>query len=109
MKQNLMKRALSLLLCAALLLGNIPAVVFAVEDDGLCEHHTTHLDCGYEEGLTCGFVCAECAAAEGGCRVGEIIRLRLKYRINKMICKVILSKAEVFLACQVNIKVLYYI
>ena len=40
------KRTISFLLCMAMLLGNFPVVSFAAETDGLCEHHTEHLECG---------------------------------------------------------------
>jgi len=37
---NLYKRGISFLLCLAMLIGNVPATVFAAESDGLCAHHT---------------------------------------------------------------------
>ena len=40
------KRILSMALCGAMLLGYFPAVSFAAEADGLCEHHTVHENCG---------------------------------------------------------------
>ena len=58
------KRTISFLLCMAMLLGNFPVVSFAAETDGLCEHHTVHLECGYVEGESaCGYVCEICAQA----------------------------------------------
>lgn len=55
------KRGISLLLCMAMLLGNLPGVSFATENGTLCEHHTEHTDCGYTEGLSaCGYVCQLC-------------------------------------------------
>ena len=58
------KRAISFLLCAAMLLGNFPVVSFAAENDGLCEHHTVHESCGYEEGVSdCGYHCHDCEMA----------------------------------------------
>ena len=62
MKHPFVKRVLSMVLCAAMLLGNFPAVGYAAEADGLCAHHTEHVDCGYIEGeSSCGFVCELCA------------------------------------------------
>ena len=59
------KRIVSMVLCLAMLLGNFPVVSFAAERDGLCEHHTEHLECGYVEGESaCGFECEICAKAE---------------------------------------------
>lgn len=58
------KRIISLLLCTAMLLSNFSVVGFAAEQDGLCEHHTDHADCGYVEGSsTCDYVCEVCAPA----------------------------------------------
>lgn len=63
MDMKLLKRGLSFILCLAMVLGNVPATVFSVETDGLCAHHTEHVDCGYEDGISaCGFECAQCAA-----------------------------------------------
>ena len=50
MYRERMKRIVSMMLCTAMMLGNIPAVSFAAETDGLCEHHTEHLECGYVQG-----------------------------------------------------------
>lgn len=61
MRTKTWKRGISLLLCMAMLLGNLPGVSFAAENDGLCEHHTEHTDCGYAEGLSaCGYACQLC-------------------------------------------------
>ena len=63
MDMNAMKRIMSLILCMALVLGNFSAVGFAAETGGLCDHHTVHEDCGYEEGSSdCDNVCDLCAA-----------------------------------------------
>lgn len=48
------KRVLSLLMALVMVIGMLPTSAFAVEDTGLCEHHTAHDD-------TCGYV----AAVEG--------------------------------------------
>ena len=64
MCKEISKRVISLLLCAAMLLGNFPVVGFAAEQDGLCEHHTDHVDCTYVEGAsTCDYVCEVCPPA----------------------------------------------
>ena len=64
MYQETTKRVISLLLCAALLVGNFPMVSFAAEVDGLCPHHETHAECGYVDGeADCGYVCELCAQA----------------------------------------------
>lgn len=56
------KRTVSVLLYMVMLLGNIPAVSFASEPDGLCEHHAEHLECGYVLGESaCSYVCEICA------------------------------------------------
>ena len=58
------KRAISFLLCMAMLLGNFPVVSFAAETDGLCPHHEVHGECGYVEGESaCGYLCELCAQA----------------------------------------------
>ena len=60
-------RGLSLLLCAALLAGQLGTAAFAAElpesTGGLCEHHPEHIDCGYVEGdeaHPCGYICEIC-------------------------------------------------
>ena len=59
------KQVINLLLCAAMLLSNIPVVSFAAHAEALCQHHPEHLECGYVEGESgCGYVCEVCMQPE---------------------------------------------
>lgn len=59
MRNERMRKCLSILLCALMLVQYVPATAFAVDaaEDGLCAHHTEHTaECGYvqaEEGHPC--------------------------------------------------------
>lgn len=56
------RRLLSLALSMAMVLSLAPMPSFAAESDGLCEHHSSHTDCGYAaavEGRDCAHVCGE--------------------------------------------------
>ena len=47
-----LRRPLSLLLAAVMVLGLLPTAAFAAENDGLCEHHLEHTaECGYTEAV----------------------------------------------------------
>lgn len=68
-------RGLSLLLCAALLMGQLGTAASAAEPlesestGGLCEHHPEHIDCGYVEGdeaHPCGYICEICNPKDSG-------------------------------------------
>ncbi len=53
------------MLCVTMLLSIFPSVALATEGNGLCEHHTEHLECGYVEGESaCGYVCEACTQTE---------------------------------------------
>ena len=59
------KRILSVLLCVCMLLQCMPMAAFAVTADGLCAHHTEHMDCDYVEGVSeCTYHCAVCAVQD---------------------------------------------
>jgi len=61
MRNQMLKRVLAMLLCAVMLAEYVPMLASAAEEDGLCEHHTAHTDCGYEAGVSeCGYVCEVC-------------------------------------------------
>lgn len=56
-----------------MLLGNFPAVSFALETDGLCEHHSEHIDCSYAENADCDFVCIMCSQQEAAAELQVLI------------------------------------
>ena len=68
-----LKKILSLILCFAILVGYIPASVFAedIAFIGLCEHHAEHTGCSYSpavEGQNCQHQCSdECYTREEVC------------------------------------------
>ena len=73
MKQTVLNRVLSLMLCFSLLAGYLPPTVFAedLSQQGLCEHHQAHVGCAYAsavEAVDCGHEHTDsCFAAEEVC------------------------------------------
>lgn len=54
MSTNWLKRTLCTVLVFVMVLGYVPATVFATEAGGLCEHHTQHAEsCGYSPAVEC--------------------------------------------------------
>ena len=80
MRNQRNKRLISGFLAAALMLNHIP-VFAAAEETGLCEHHTAHVDCGYEEGVEgsiCTYECTICFPLEAAISGIEITQLPFK-------------------------------
>lgn len=84
MKNNFWKRMLSGVLAVLLLCSNVPAVTFAAENSGLCEHHSVHEGCGYVQAVKangCSHVCGadcytmetECVHEHGDCGYAEAV------------------------------------
>jgi len=62
MKASNWKRMLSGLMAVLMVLSNMPVMAFASAEDGLCAHHESHVECGYQEaveGSECTHVCDE--------------------------------------------------
>lgn len=63
MRNNAKKRFISGLLAGVMMLNQLP-IFAAAEDTGLCEHHSIHDDCGYQEeaaALPCNYECQQCS------------------------------------------------
>lgn len=81
MRNSRTRRFLSGLLAGVIMLNQVP-VLAAAEDTGLCEHHTTHEDCGYVEGVSgspcvhehtdCYILAEECVHNHVDCGYSEI-------------------------------------